>query len=62
MENSPAYEAALEKVNAATRAFWTVQEAYRGRQIGDAEYLKGRATMKAAEAEFDAAYTAEANR
>lgn len=54
------YEAAMEKSGAAIRAFKAVQEAYRARKIGDAEYLAGRKAYESAMAEYDIAFDTEA--
>lgn len=53
------YEAAIAKHNEAIRAFRAIQEAYRSRTIGDAEFLAGRKAYNAATEEFDAAYAKE---
>lgn len=50
------YKAALDKANAASAAFRQIQQAYRSRKIGDAEFLAGRAEYDAACKEFDAAF------
>ena len=57
---SPEYEAALEIVNAATREFHKVRDAYRSRKIGDREFLAARAIYNAAEKVFDEAFDKEA--
>lgn len=56
---SPEYAAALAKANAAGRVFAAVQESYRSRLIGDAEFIAGRNAYDAANAEFDIAFAAE---
>lgn len=53
------YKAAIEKNNLAIRAFDKITDAYRAREIGDAEFLAGRKIYKEEMAEFDAAYAAE---
>lgn len=50
------YEAALEAVRAASRAYNVAVHAYRAGDMADADYLAARATLKAAEAAFDAAF------
>lgn len=49
------YDAALAKTLAASAAFRKVQAAYRAREIGDEEFLAGRAIYLAASKEFDEA-------
>lgn len=56
---SKAYEAAYKKSGEAIRTFKTVQEAYRSRKIGDAEFLRGKAAYDKAMAAYDAAYAKE---
>ena len=56
---SPEYIVALEKSREAGRVFGIIQKAYRAREIGDAEYLAGRAIYMASSAEFDVAYAKE---
>lgn len=54
------YSLALVRANDASKAFRSVQEAYRSGKIGDAEFLAGKALHDAAQKEFDAAYAKEA--
>lgn len=60
--NSAAYEAAVQKHNAASRAFREVQEKYRARKIGDDEFLAARRVFAEATREFDVAFAKEQNR
>ena len=54
--NSKAYEAAIKAHNEATAKFHAVRDAYRARQVGDAEFLAARKEYRAATAQFDAAF------
>lgn len=54
------YEAALEASRVAYAKFAKVTEAYRAREIDDAEYLAARAEYAEAEKTFDAAYAVAA--
>jgi len=56
---SKAYEAAIAKHDRAIHAFHKVRDAYRARQIGDAEFLRARKAYDAATAEFDRAFAKE---
>ena len=49
------YEAALAKANEASRKFSAIQKAYRAREIGDAEFLAGKAEWNASTKAFDIA-------
>jgi hypothetical protein len=55
------YLEALSNVRKASAEFRQVTADYRALKIGEAEYLKARAAMKAVEAEYDAAYIAARN-
>ena len=57
---SPNYRAALERARAATATMSKVRVQYRARQIGDDEFFAALALEKAAEADFDAAFSREA--
>lgn len=53
------YQQALEKNTLAIRAFAAIQQDYRARKIGDAEFLAGRAEYDNAMAEYDEAFNLE---
>lgn len=50
-----AYNAALERANAASREYQAIVAKYRSREIGDEEFLAAQAKHEAAKKEFDAA-------
>lgn len=56
---SPTYQAARDKINAASQQFSLLTQAYRAGTISDAEFLSARAAYDADSREFDAAYDAE---
>ena len=56
---SPKYAKAMEVSNKAIKAFSAAQIAYRGRTIGDSEFLAARAVYDKAMAAFDEAFEAE---
>lgn len=62
MTNTASYEAASQAHRVASQAFTLIQNAYRAQEIGDDEYLAGRAAFDLATAAYDAAFEIEANR
>ncbi len=60
--NSPEYEATSQAHREASAAFTIVQHAYRDLDIGDDEYLAGRAIFDTTTAAFDIAFDIEANK
>ncbi len=56
---SPAYLEADRVARAASTRFREATQAYRAREIGDAEFLEARAANEAAQAAFDVAFAAE---
>ena len=57
--NSPAYDAALQKVLNASIEFNVAQEAYRSLRIDDETYLAARAKYNDSQKEYDDAFSAE---
>ena len=55
------YEKAIEAHNAAQAAYRTVRDAYRNREIGDAEFITAKKAYEAATAVFDKAFAKAAN-
>jgi hypothetical protein len=55
------YKAAYDKSAAAIKAFGAIKLAYRGRTIGDAEFMAAKVIYDAAMAEFDVAFEAWQN-
>ncbi len=62
MFNSKEYEAATKTHSAAIHAYTEVAEKYRAGEIGDEEFVPAAKAKKAADAAFDIAFDAEANR
>ena len=58
---SEEYKAAYEKSGVAIREFTKAQEAYRARQIGDAEFLTAKAAYLLEMVQYDEAYNKENN-
>ncbi len=57
---SEEYEKALEAAKKASADYDIIRNAYRAMEIGDAEFLAGRATYDEAGRVFDIAYAKEA--
>ena len=62
MLNSQEYEAAIKTHNVAVHAYTEVVEKYRAREVSDEVFVAAAKVKKAADAAFDIAFDAEANR
>ncbi len=62
MINSQEYEAARHTHSAALHVYTGVAEKYRALEVGDDEYFAARKIKDAADAAFDIAFNAEADR